>query len=66
MYARSIQREKRIEILLAGYYVDALTPAQAQELEEYCKGRPVLRKVMKRLDDIELVKEHLTHYDQGD
>ncbi|MFX1704978.1 hypothetical protein PV783_13535 [Chitinophaga sp. CC14] len=52
--------EDRLQELLLKYYCGSQTAAEGEEIESYCQIVPELRLILQRLDDKELVQEHIS------
>ena len=53
--------EERLAELLIKYYSMELLDSEVQDLATYCQQVPEIGLLLQRLDDKELVQEHLTH-----
>ena len=57
---------ERIAMLLSKYYEGDLSADAKQELEELSRQYPIIKSMMQRLDDKELVKKDLDYYKHAD
>jgi len=64
MSESSNNAQEEIDQLLYKYYAYQLTETEERRLEEYCRQRPGLRNIMRRLDDKDLVRRDISQMEK--